>query len=49
MLVMGDHFRARRLDLDLTQNQASDEIGVDETTVNNWETNRASPAIRLIP
>ena len=46
---LGDPLRAPRLDLDLTQRQASVEIGVDETTVNNCETNRALPAIRLIP
>lgn len=45
----GDHIRARRLDLGLTQRQAAEEIGVDEASVFNWESNRIEPAVRLIP
>ena len=45
----GDHVRARRLDLGMLQRQAADIIGVDETTIYNWESNRVEPAARLIP
>ncbi|MDQ3802232.1 MAG: helix-turn-helix domain-containing protein [Acidobacteriota bacterium] len=33
----------------LFQRQAAEEIGVDETTVFNWESNRVEPAVRFIP
>ncbi|MDQ3802270.1 MAG: recombinase family protein [Acidobacteriota bacterium] len=45
----GDRLRARRLDLGLTQKQAAEKLGVDETSVFNWESNRVEPAVRLIP
>jgi transcriptional regulator with XRE-family HTH domain len=45
----GDHIRAKRLDAGLTQKQVAEEIGVDETSVFNWESNRVEPAVRLIP
>ncbi|MGH9901397.1 MAG: helix-turn-helix domain-containing protein [Pyrinomonadaceae bacterium] len=45
----GDLIRARRLDLGLLQRQVAEEVGVDETTVYNWENNRVNPAVRLIP
>jgi len=35
--------------LELTQKQAAEEIGVDETTVFNWESNRIKPTVGLIP
>jgi transcriptional regulator with XRE-family HTH domain len=45
----GDHMRAKRLGLGLPQRQVADEVGVDETSVVNWEGNRTTPAVRLIP
>ena len=33
----------------MLQRQAADIIGVDETTIYNWENNRVEPAVRLIP
>ena len=45
----GDHIRARRLDAGLSQKQAAEAIGVDETSVFNWEGNKVHPAVRLIP
>jgi transcriptional regulator with XRE-family HTH domain len=49
LVTLGDHLRARRLDLGLLQKQVADEIGVDETSIYNWESNRVEPAVRLIP
>jgi DNA-binding XRE family transcriptional regulator len=35
--------------LGLNQKQAGQEIGVDETTIYNWENSRTVPALRLMP
>jgi DNA-binding XRE family transcriptional regulator len=35
--------------LGFLQKQAAERIGVDETSVYNWESNRVEPAVRLIP
>jgi transcriptional regulator with XRE-family HTH domain len=45
----GDHLRAKRLDLGFLQGQVAAKIGVNETTVYNWENNRVAPSVRLIP
>lgn len=45
----GDHIRAKRLDSGLLQKQIAQQMGVDETNVYNWESNRIEPAVRLIP
>lgn len=45
----GDHIRVRRVGLGLSQKRAAERIGVDETSVFNWESNRVKPAVRLIP
>ena len=47
--TLGDHLRKRRLDLGLLQKELADELGVDEMTICNWETNRTSPQLRFIP
>ena len=47
--TLGDHIRSRRLDLSLFQSRVAEEIGVDEATIHNWESNKSSPAIRYIP
>jgi transcriptional regulator with XRE-family HTH domain len=47
--TLGDHLRAKRLDLGLTQEQLGRQLRVEKMTVNNWETNRKEPAIRLVP
>jgi transcriptional regulator with XRE-family HTH domain len=49
LTTYGDHIRARRLDAGLSQRQAAEAIGVDETSVFNWESKRVQPAVRLIP
>ena len=46
---LGDHIRARRLDLNLLQKQAADEIGVHETTITGWEGNATVPEVRYMP
>jgi len=46
---LGDHIRKRRLDLGLFQKQAAARIGVDETTIWNWERHESSPRVRDIP
>jgi transcriptional regulator with XRE-family HTH domain len=46
---IGDHVRKRRLDLGLLQREVALRIGVDTTTVFNWEAGTASPNIRALP
>jgi DNA-binding transcriptional regulator YiaG len=47
--TLGDHIRSRRLDLDLFQSNVAEQIGVETTTICNWESNTSIPAIRYIP
>ena len=47
--TLGDHIRSRRLDLGLFQSDVAEQIGVDTTTICNWESNASIPAIRYIP
>jgi DNA-binding XRE family transcriptional regulator len=37
------------LDLGLFQSDVGEQIGVDTTTVHNWERNASVPAIRYVP
>lgn len=46
---LGDHIRARRLDLKLLQKQIAHQIGVHEQTITGWERNATSPEIHYIP
>jgi transcriptional regulator with XRE-family HTH domain len=46
---LGDHIRARRLDLKLLQQQVADQIGVHELTITNWESNATIPEFRYMP
>ena len=46
---IGDHVRKRRLDLGLLQKEVALRIGVDKTTVNNWEAGTAFPSLRAQP
>jgi transcriptional regulator with XRE-family HTH domain len=41
--TLGDHLRKRRLDLGLLQRQVAEQLGVDKTTVYNWESHRTAP------
>jgi len=47
--TLGDHIRKRRLDLGLFQRQAAEQIGVDTTTIWNWERHKSSPQVHEIP
>jgi DNA-binding XRE family transcriptional regulator len=38
------HVRRRRQRIGLTQKEAGEQIGVTESTINNWERNRTQPA-----
>jgi transcriptional regulator with XRE-family HTH domain len=46
--TLGDHLKKRRLDRGLLQKQVAERIGVDETTIYNWERQRTLPEIRFI-
>ena len=45
---LGDHIRARRLDLRLLQRQVAEHIGVHEITITGWECNATVPEIRYM-
>jgi len=47
--TLGDHIRTRRLDLGLLQQEVGGRIGVDGSTITNWEHNATVPVIRYIP
>ena len=47
--TLGGHIRKRRLDLGLFQRQVADQIGVDTTTIWNWECHKSSPRVHDIP
>jgi DNA-binding XRE family transcriptional regulator len=47
--IIGDHIRKRRLDLGLLQKEVAEQIGVDKTTIMNWERGRREPAPWNIP
>jgi transcriptional regulator with XRE-family HTH domain len=47
--TVGDHIRKRRLGLKLLQREVAEQLGVDKTSVFNWEGNRSSPEIRYMP
>ena len=49
LLTTGDHIRARRLDLKLLQKDVARLVGVDETTVYNWERGYTGPPLRYVP
>ncbi len=46
---MGDHIRARRLELKLLQKDVAQLVGVDETTVYNWERGYTRTPFRYMP
>jgi DNA-binding XRE family transcriptional regulator len=45
--TLADRLRKRRLDLGWRQKDVADELGVDESTVYNWERHRTKPVDRL--
>jgi transcriptional regulator with XRE-family HTH domain len=46
--TIGDHVRKRRLDLGLLQREVALRIGVDKTTIHNWEAGRTHPNVRAL-
>lgn len=49
LATIGDHLRKRRLDLGLLQREVADRLGVNETSVTNWELSRTRPELRFLP
>lgn len=47
--MIGSCPAGRRPRAGLLQKEVAERIGVDETSVYNWESNRVQPAARLIP
>ena len=47
--TLGDHIRARRIDLGLLQRQVAEQIEVCNATITNWERNESTPVIRNMP
>ncbi len=45
---LGDHLRKRRLDLQLLQKEVAEKIGVDTSTIHNWEKQHTQPEIRFV-
>jgi transcriptional regulator with XRE-family HTH domain len=45
LVTIGDHIRKRRLDLNLFQREAATRIGVDPTTLFNWEKHGVKPEV----
>jgi len=49
LITLGDHLRKKRLDLKLFQKQVAEKLGVEESTLWNWENNWSSPSLYYIP
>lgn len=47
--TIGDHLRRKRLVLKLLQRQVAAQIGVDKTSIYNWEGNRSKPSLEYMP
>lgn len=47
--TLGDHIRKPRLERGLLQKDVARYLGVDETTVYNWERNGTEPRLKYIP
>ena len=45
----GDHIKKRRLELGLLQREVAERIGVNETSIYDWEKHRTGPMVHLIP
>ncbi len=46
---IGDHIKKKRLERQFTQLQLARLIGVEETSIYNWENNRSRPKVYLLP
>lgn len=49
LVTIGDHLRKRRLDLGLLQREVAERMGVDVSSIHNWERGRTSPPPRFVP
>jgi transposase InsO family protein len=47
--TIGDHLRARRLDLGLLQKEVAEQLGVSQASVLSWEKNCLSPDFTFLP
>ena len=47
--TIGDHLLRRRLMLKLLQKDVAEQIGVDKSSIGNWELNRTTPAFEYMP
>jgi transcriptional regulator with XRE-family HTH domain len=47
--TVGDHIRRRRLGMKLLQRDVAEQLGVDKTSVFNWEANTSNPEVRYMP
>lgn len=47
--TLGDHLRKRRLDLKLLQKDIAQKLGVDKTSIHNWESGYATPKLWFMP
>ncbi len=47
--TVGDHIRKRRLGLKLFQKDVAEQLGVNKTSIFNWEANTSAPEIRYMP
>ncbi len=47
--TLGDHVRKKRLDLNKCQYEVAQIIGVNKTTIFNWERNYSSPELKYMP
>jgi DNA-binding XRE family transcriptional regulator len=47
--TIGDHLRARRLDLGLLQKEVAERLGASQASVLNWEKGRLSPDFTFLP
>ena len=47
--TVGDHIRKRRLGLKMLQREVAEQLGVEKTSVFNWEANTSAPEVRFMP
>ena len=47
--TIGDHLLRRRLTLKLLQREVAEQLGVDKTSICNWENNRSKPDLEYVP
>lgn len=48
-ITLGEHLRKRRGELGLQQRDVARQVGVNASTILNWETGRTTPPIRHLP